>query len=789
MGPKKRKDPLAGDEDAAVGSNPDVVATAAGEGQAQPAASPAHRSSDSEADQQQSPRDNDRQNDDSFGGTPGAEDQSAQGEVPPVKRTQNKQVDDDHDDLSVEELELEVQMLTRQNQIDSLRKTILKKKRQGHEATPQPSTAHFRPAHGHEDRTPTPAAPTFRESALPESEHVLRERQNERLRRAGLLPPRASEAHQPRNTTPLQPMRAQSVPHTKILSGIDRKIFEIMNATDSPDSAVIGDKSELAKLGIKVSSPEKWKGERSLQALTDWVQSVAHYFSLYTPMTERLKIQLIGGYLVGDPLDWYWRHVAPISQQWTAADVIVALRRQFLVDELSRQAADKFENADQGAKDVHAFQAYLLKLADQMAEYPSPVALNRRLLKGMKGSISAAIVANRGIDAELSGWDDIVQAAMDQERAHRYSGSLNKTVAPRTEERKDHRPNQSAQPIRPNMGSNFNRFQKPMTMARPVAPTTRPAMPNPMRNTAPPATRPTGPKPTDQCRSCGAFGHWSNDCPKRLRTNMLNHEDGDEVPEEFVEDYDQEPNVYIYEEDESPSDHSPQQEDEWHDADDEVENNNSSDHSKEDTNDDETPLMCNSASYKADIIRESNVSAAKTPSGDNSKVSQHRPPLVDPIVAKIKINGHDAKALFDSGSTADLISASFVDAHRLQSFKLEHPSPLQLAITGSRGKINRACFAKVTHGSCNDKMRYFDILNIDRYDVILGTSYQKDFGVLLDVSANDVVYKSSPSQLIFAPKNDKNSTMNPKENLKKPLKTQLSALGVSHSKFENINKK
>ncbi|KAE8220278.1 hypothetical protein CF326_g8782 [Tilletia indica] len=528
-------------------------------------------------------------------------------------------------------------------------------------------------------------------------------------------------------------MRSPSGPPTTILNGIDKKIVEIMNATDTPGTTLIGDKSELSKLGIKVSGPEKWKGERSLSSFMDWVQSVAHYFSLYSPMSERLKIQLIGGYLVGDPLDWYWRHVAPFAPQWTAADVIVALRRQFLVDELSRQAADKFENAEQGAKDIHAFQAYLLKLADQMAEYPSPVALNRRLLKGMKSNVSAAIVANRGIDAELSAWDDIVQAAMDQERAHRYSGSLNKAVPPRTEERKDHRPNKPSQPARPSTGSGFNRFQSSTPAARPAFPAAnRPAVLNPMRNTAPPMTRPSGPKPSDQCRSCGAFGHWSNDCPKRLRTNMLNHEDDDEAPKTT------------------------------------------------------SMKMTRSltASFKADIIRESNVSAAKTPSGDSSKITSHRPPLVDPIVAKIKINGHDAKALFDSGSTADLVSAAFVDAHRLQSFKLEQPSPLQLAITGSRGKINRACFAKVTHGSCKDRSRYFDILNIDRYDVILGTSYQKDFGVLLNVSANDVVYKASPSQDIFSPKNDNTSN----EKKSKPLKTQLSTFGIAHSKFDKVNK-
>ncbi|KAK0541627.1 hypothetical protein OC845_006967, partial [Tilletia horrida] len=127
------------------------------------------------------------------------------------------------------------------------------------------------------------------------------------------------------------------------------------------------EKSELSKAGIKTAAPDKWKGDRSLQAFTDWTHSVAHFLKVHAPLSEHLKVDLIGGYLTGDPLDWYWRHVAPTASEWTAADVMIALRRQFLVDELSRQAADKFESADQGSRDIHAFQAYLLKLADQMA--------------------------------------------------------------------------------------------------------------------------------------------------------------------------------------------------------------------------------------------------------------------------------------------------------------------------------------------------------------------------------------------------------------------------------------
>ncbi|CAD6941443.1 unnamed protein product [Tilletia controversa] len=392
--------------------------------------------------------------------------------------------------MTSEEIELEIQILQGQHRILNLRKALIKNKRlQG--KTPEP-------------QVPNPRASVARTSALPDPEAVLRERQEERLRRAGLFPP------------------------------LMRKIMGIMNATDRLGPEASGDKSELSRLGIKIPGPEKWKGDRSLQAFTEWTQSVAHYFGLYPPMTERLKIQLIGGYLTGDPLDYYWRHVAPTAQQWTAAEVMVALRRQFLVDELSRQAADKFETAEQGSKDIHAFQAYLLKLADQMTEYPSPIALNRRLLTGMKSNISAAIVANRGIDAELSPWEDIVQAAMDQERALQYVNKIKKAdVRPPNKETSEPTTKPASVPLEPLV-------KKPVPGSssdgqRPTPSTDRPRQPfyssspqAPATNRFTPGTRPTGPKPTDTCRSCGGLGHWSSHCPAKLRTSCVRIEDSAE---------------------------------------------------------------------------------------------------------------------------------------------------------------------------------------------------------------------------------------------------------------------
>ncbi|KAL9932614.1 hypothetical protein V8E36_008731, partial [Tilletia maclaganii] len=176
-------------------------------------------------------------------------------------------------DMTLEELELELELKT-------IRMAILKKKK-------------------------NQKTPPLQDSTPIDTDSVLRERQNERLRRAGLLPPRdrgpipnRPSPNMPRvSATPVNHnMRYPSVSTTVIMHGIEKKILDIMNSTDQnrPHTSNPGDKSELSKAGIKVAAPEKWKGDRSLQTFTDWTHAIAHYFKVHAPLSEGLKVDLIG---------------------------------------------------------------------------------------------------------------------------------------------------------------------------------------------------------------------------------------------------------------------------------------------------------------------------------------------------------------------------------------------------------------------------------------------------------------------------------------------------------------
>ena len=93
-----------------------------------------------------------------------------------------------------------------------------------------------------------------------------------------------------------------------------------------------------------------------------------------------------------------------------------------------------------------------------------------------------------------------------------------------------------------------------------------------------------------------------------------------------------------------------------------------------------------------------------------------------PIVLDVKIEGQPARALLDTGSLTDFMSSRFTDQVRLRRKALEKPLPVTLAVSGSRSMSNYSTIARFEYEGI-DSQRYFDILNLDGYDLILGTPF------------------------------------------------------------------
>ncbi|KAJ3474471.1 hypothetical protein NLI96_g12441 [Meripilus lineatus] len=108
------------------------------------------------------------------------------------------------------------------------------------------------------------------------------------------------------------------------------------------------------------------------------------------------------------------------------------------------------------------------------------------------------------------------------------------------------------------------------------------------------------------------------------------------------------------------------------------------------------------------------------------------------LVVTVNINGKPVKALLDSGSMADFVSTTIVDQLKLDKEILAKQLPVQLAVHGSRTKINSCTTVDFEYQGIKGPRR-FDIANLDTYDVILGTPFFFQHKVAIGFNPSRVV--------------------------------------------------
>ena len=123
------------------------------------------------------------------------------------------------------------------------------------------------------------------------------------------------------------------------------------------------------------------------------------------------------------------------------------------------------------------------------------------------------------------------------------------------------------------------------------------------------------------------------------------------------------------------------------------------------------------------------------------KARPSRPSSVTrPLIGQMNINGLIAIVMFDSGSTADAVSPEFARVANMKIFALEEPVPIQLGCKGSRSKIVYGTRGHTQYQGIDEEY-YFDVVNIDRYDAIIGIGFMRKFGIKLDPETDTVVVR------------------------------------------------
>ena len=96
-----------------------------------------------------------------------------------------------------------------------------------------------------------------------------------------------------------------------------------------------------------------------------------------------------------------------------------------------------------------------------------------------------------------------------------------------------------------------------------------------------------------------------------------------------------------------------------------------------------------------------------------------------------EIGGVKAHCLIDSRCEGIMISPNFIRVARIEPFPLDKPIGIQLAVTGSKFVINYGENMTIKYNGKESK-EYFEIVNIDYYDAILGTPFLRKHKVMID---------------------------------------------------------
>ena len=107
------------------------------------------------------------------------------------------------------------------------------------------------------------------------------------------------------------------------------------------------------------------------------------------------------------------------------------------------------------------------------------------------------------------------------------------------------------------------------------------------------------------------------------------------------------------------------------------------------------------------------------------------------FVIMVKVNGQKAVALLDSGCTTDAVTPELTRIAGLKIYKLKEQVLLQLGTRGSQSKINYGTKACIKYGPV-ELNQYFNIVNINRYNVTLGTVFMRKHGIILNFKRNQV---------------------------------------------------
>jgi hypothetical protein len=505
----------------------------------------------------------------------------------------------------------------------------------------------------------------------------------------------------------------------------------------------------LGKLGIKAKFPDPYKGSRDAKDFENWLSQLLSWLKLnkiniLNDEHNESRLDLLNLALEDKALTFHMRRVDDHKRHGKHldfSDAILDIQYRFVTRNAPVNAKAKYDFLDQGSRDVTTFYEELKDCAERLVSYPDEYALRNQFMKGLRASLRQE-VHRRGFNAENSQLETLRLVAEDIEDADLYEKNYLDKLSRLSQKRTTYDANKSSvdNKSRPSghksfsslrrdddkKSVSFNDTSRDRHRGRSKSPARAISREhyNSTRNYGKQNNSPAKPSSSNDksnivCYKCNKTGHYASDCPTRdgpakaraVRLDAENHSDDESAQDE------EEHESHLYE---SEYDWDAIVDNEQ-DGEDEDEGNEPVMHA--------AAVRIERAAYARksfakekikEIYIETNVVRRKEPTREGQPTRE--PAFQRCIETMITVNGLDAKALIDPGSNTDMISPDFARVAKLEVIELVEPIALQLAITGSRSRVNYGTRANIQFGPIKAH-HYLDISNVDGYDLILGTPF------------------------------------------------------------------
>lgn len=502
--------------------------------------------------------------------------------------------------------------------------------------------------------------------------------------------------------------------------------------------------------GIRAVGPEPYDGDNNIEIFNIWLRGLLRFCQLSKlrgPKYDDIRITTMGQYLIGTAADWFRNAIEDPYNEINATfeQIICQLFRRFVHGSSAQRAAQAYDQVKY--KRSEGVQAYHLELemkARMLIVSPDGYSFKSRFIQGLPDDIHNTLILQEHMTAEHNTIDQLIEVVYRIEEANenilrRRQEKQRTTTRPTMPERQPRTRDQ-----RNSRGWN----SRPSNNDRPRATASHQIdkpIDKPRRDNADAAKRPAKDNSNVTCYACNGKGHYSNDiiCPEYGKPRKEMPQLRAARAEEPLDTKDKHHTGSDNEDRWDGNDYESQ----GSDPDESSEDN--SDHTlrtihqramriaeSDDEDDEEDVVYLRAARAKAQVTPENPQRISirnKQDRPNRSKESQAC------LATWVTINGLDAFTLFDSGSSTDSISPDFARVSNLKAFTLANQVPLQLGCVGSRATINFGCTPNMELGQTKVDKYYFDVVNIDRYDCVLGTVFMRKHQVQLDFAANAII--------------------------------------------------